>query len=187
MYAITFIPVNELHVPLMLEWLNNGEAFRWYGCRPTTEAAIRQKYLIERPKAGTRCFIIQQNQQPIGYLQCYCISNYPDYCALVGAESQDYGLDLFIGRDDLIGRGIGTEVVVSALRELIFAQVDVRRCIVGPSPDNKRAIRCYEKCGFHYVRTILTPDGQYEHIMAIERQTELSKQRPVCGQKAASG
>jgi hypothetical protein len=30
---------------------------------------------------------------------------------------------------------------------------------------------CYEKCGFHYAKAILAPDGQTEHIMTVERQT----------------
>ena len=171
MHAIAFIPINESHVSLMHEWLNQGEAFRWYGRRLTTEAAIRQKYLIEKPKSGTGCVIVQHNQEPIGYLQYYRIRNYPHYCALVGAGPHDYGMDLFIGRDELIGRGIGTEIIASALRELIFAQADAHRCMVDPSPDNKRAIRCYEKCGFRYLKTILAPDGQREHIMVIERRT----------------
>jgi aminoglycoside 6'-N-acetyltransferase Ib len=28
-----------------------------------------------------------------------------------------------------------------------------------PAPNNRRALRCYEKAGFRQIRTIVTPDG----------------------------
>lgn len=78
-------------------------------------------------------------------------------------------MDLFIGRDDQIGRGLGTEIVAAALKKLIFAQADAERCLVGPSPENHRAIRCYEKCGFSHVKTVVATDGEPEHVMVVEK------------------
>lgn len=158
----------------MHRWLNQGEAFRWYGRRATTEEDIRQKYLVAKPRKGTRCFIVQHAQEFIGFLQYYRIGDYPAYAALLGAEAHDFGMDLFIGRDDLLGRGLGTLIVKTAIRELIFAQADAERCLVGPSPDNQRAIRCYEKCGFRYVKTIVAPDGEHEYIMTLVRPAKPS-------------
>lgn len=138
---ITFVPLVESHVSLMHRWLSDGEALRWYGRQPATEESIHQKYLVAKPQTGTRCFIVHHDQEPIGYLQHYRISDHPQYGSLVGAEPHDNGMDLFIGRDDRIGRGLGTQIVAAALKGLIFAQPDAARCLVGPSPDNKRAIR----------------------------------------------
>jgi RimJ/RimL family protein N-acetyltransferase len=166
---ITFVPLDESHVSLMHSWLSAGETLRWYGRQLATEESIRQKYLITKPQTGTRCFIFQHDQEPIGYLQYYRISDYPTYCSLVGAGPHDYGLDLFIGRDDQIGRGVGTQIVTAALNELIFARDDAERCLVGPSPENKRAIRCYEKCCFRHVKTVVANDGEKEHIMVVEK------------------
>lgn len=165
---ITFIPLDASHIALMHRWLSHGEAFRWYGRQPTTEESVRQKYLVAKPQEGTRCFIVQHDQEPVAFLQYYRISDHPRYASLVGAEPHDYGMDLFIGRDDQIGRGIGTQIVAAALKELIFAQADAKRCLVGPSPENQRAIRCYEKCGFRYVKTVLTNDTEPEYIMVVE-------------------
>ncbi|MEW6032125.1 MAG: AAA family ATPase [Bacillota bacterium] len=49
--------------------LNSGEAFRWYGGRLRTEEELRRKYLVEKPRTGTHCFIIEYGGRPIGYLQ----------------------------------------------------------------------------------------------------------------------
>jgi RimJ/RimL family protein N-acetyltransferase len=166
---ITFTPLVESHLPLMHRWLNEGEALRWYGRRPINEESIRRKYLVMKPQTGTRCLIILHDREPIGYLQHYRIGDYPEYCLQVGGGSHDHGLDLFIGCRERIGLGIGTRIVVTALADLIFSQNGAQRCLLGPSPDNKRAIRCYEKCGFRYIRTVTAPDGEKEYLMVVER------------------
>ncbi len=167
---ITFIPFNEEHIRLMQRWLSSGEAKRWYGGNtPKTEAALRQKYLVDKPQGGTQCFIIQYEGKPIGYIQYYRVMDYPVWCGLVSGQSHDYGLDLFIGEDALIGRGIGTRIVKAALKDLIFANGEACRCILGPSPENLRAIRCYEKCGFQHIRTVTTEHGEREYVMMTSR------------------
>ena len=44
------------------------------------------------------------------------------------------------------------------VREL-FTDSAVTRVQTDPSPDNARAIRCYEKAGFRRVGVVATPDG----------------------------
>jgi len=171
---IEFTPLDESHIPLMQEWLSSGEALRWYGCDGLrSEGDFRQKYLVDKPAGGTHSFIMRRDRIPIGYIQYYRVDDYPDWCSLVSGRHGDYGLDLFIGRDDLIGNGIGTQVVVAALRELVFANDDAERCILGPSPENARAIRCYEKCGFEHVRTVMTDRGEREYVMVTDRPNDV--------------
>jgi len=175
---VDFIPFDESHIPLMQTWLSGGEALHWYGRdEPKTEAELRQKYLTEKPRGGTQCFIVNYDGEPIGYIQYYRATDYPEWCSLVSGQPHDYALDLFIGRDDLIGHGIGTRVVKAALDKVVFSNDDARRCVLGPSPDNKRAIRCYEKCGFQHVRTVVTETGEQEYIMIAERPNKSVAQR----------
>lgn len=162
---ILFVALHEKHMPLMHAWLNSGEALRWYGSNPQSEEQLRQKYLTSR---SVRSYIVELGEQePVGYLQYYRIADHPDYCREVDGLTGDYGMDLFIGRDELIGRGLGGRIVHMALRQLVFAQPDAQRCLIGPAPENHRAIRCYEKCGFIYHRTVRTPSGE-EYLMVYE-------------------
>jgi len=167
---ITYVPLNESHIPWMSRWLSGGEAMRWCGDdEPPSEAQLRQKYLIDKPRGGTHCFIIYYDGEPIGHVQYYRVTDYPEWCSLVSGQPHDYGLDLFIGRDDLIGQGIGTQAVNDALAQLVFQCEDAKRCMLGPSPDNSRAIRCYEKSGFRHARTLTTDTGEQEYVMITER------------------
>lgn len=85
---VEFIPLDESHIPLMLLWLSSGEALRWNGeDEPKTEAELRQKYLIDKPKGGTHSFVIQKDGQPIGHIQYYRVSDYPEWCSLVSGRS----------------------------------------------------------------------------------------------------
>jgi len=153
----------------MAKWLNQGEVLRWYGKRPQSTKEIEKKY---RPKthsdSKTKGYIIENRGSPIGYLQCYRISDHPSYYAQISASPGDYGIDLFIGADSRIGRGLGKSIVKAALESLVFAHEDASRCIIAPSPENARAIKCYENCGFEYVRTVEFPSGEQEYVMALE-------------------
>ena len=170
---IRFVPLNVSHIPLMRDWLSDGEAKRWYGDDSATEKEFRHKYLVEKPQQGTYSSIIQYEEEFIGHVQCYLISNYPEYYTSISAQPHDYGLDIFIGRDEFIGRGIGTQAIKAALKDLIFSNDDAERCSVGPSPENKRAIRCYEKCGFRHLRTVVLDNNETEYIMAVDRLDNL--------------
>lgn len=175
---IEFTPLNESHIPLLKEWLSAGEAQRWCGSdEPESMAGLRRRYLVDKPAGGTRSVVIHHDGIPIGHLQYYRVADYPEWGSLVSAEPGDYGLDLFLGRDDRIGRGLGTRIVRAALRELVFSRPDATRCLLGPSPENGRAIRCYEKCGFRHLRTVTAETGEQEYVMAIERPAS----RPVTG------
>ncbi len=42
---------------------------------------------------------------------------------------------------------------------MLCSNFDIEKIIIDPTPDNKRAIRCYEKVGFKGIGEIETPDG----------------------------
>jgi aminoglycoside 6'-N-acetyltransferase len=94
---------------------------------------------------------------PIGYIQYYLLDD--------GAA----GIDLFIGEEQLLNRGVGT----AAMRDfmaLIAAHHDPPYFVIDPSPENRRAIRCYEKVGFRYYATETNDEGEPAYMMRLERR-----------------
>ena len=100
--------------------------------------------------------------------------NRPHVAARVGggwwSEEHDegvVGIDQFLANPGDLGQGLGTEMVRQFVQRL-FADSAVTRIQTDPAPNNRRAIRSYEKVGFGRVEEIRTPDGP-ALLMAIDR------------------
>ena len=87
-----------------------------------------------------RCLVITENERPVGFI---------DYHADPDPDFDHIGLDIVIAAQADRGRGIGTAAVTGFAREAFCA--GHHRITVVPSPDNGRAVRCYEKVGFRRV------------------------------------
>lgn len=74
------------------------------------------------------------------------------------------GIDQFIGEPEMIGRGHGTAMIRARIADMFASGVPA----VGtdPHPDNRRAIRAYEKAGFHATTTRMT---QWGRCLLMER------------------
>ena len=156
----------------MLKWLNTGFLNQWYGKRQYTYGEILEKYgnriIGSNP---TDPYLIFYDDALIGYIQTYRISDHPNYNKYVQADENTAGLDLFIGESDYINKGFGAALLAKFLKEVVFFTKEIAKCIIGPEPENKAAIRYYEKVGFQHFKTIFNPDElEQEFLMIINRE-----------------
>jgi len=107
--------------------------------------------------------------EPVGYAQSYVALGSGDGWWEDETDPGVRGIDQSLARPELLGRGLGTELV-TALVERLFADPAVSRIQTDPAPHNLRAIRCYEKAGFRRLRTIVTPDGPAEYMVRDRRE-----------------
>jgi len=163
--------MTEQDLPLLHEWLQRPHIVEWWGGE-----AERPKYLAETracylPRVladqGVTPYIAMLGDEPVGYAQSYVALGSGDGWWEDETDPGVRGIDQSLARAELLGRGLGTELV-TALVARLFADPAVSRIQTDPSPDNGRAIRCYEKAGFRRLRTIVTPDGPAEY-MVIDR------------------
>jgi RimJ/RimL family protein N-acetyltransferase len=57
------------------------------------------------------------------------------------------------------------------LKDYVFINPQIDKCIIGPEPKNAAAIRMYEKSGFKYYKTIQIPDeDEPEHLMVLMKK-----------------
>ena len=176
---VSFRALTPADLPLMHRWLNQDHVVDWYGAgnlrRPTLEQV--EKHYLPRVRGAepTRGFVVQHEERPVGYIQMYFVDDYPENARAIELESWTPGIDLFVGEREMLGQGFGTAVLRAFSRELIFSDPRVTMCIVAPSPDNARAIRCYEKAGFRHLKTIDVPgagppgDPPKEYLMVLTR------------------
>lgn len=182
--TIRFRPLALEDLDLMYRWLSAPHVRQWWDdARLPDEVRAKYEARIGGHDA-TRSFTIRLDERPIGYIQSYRMADYPDYNRHIGAPSDCAGVDLFIGEPELIGCGIGTRVLLSFLRSIVFADPAIASCAIGPEPANRRAIRAYEKAGFHHWKTVAVPgEPQPEYVMLITRRDLKSRSSiPVCGQ-----
>ena len=158
----------------MRTWLLRAHVRRWYDDVPTRtypDDTISEYRTAIRGEDPTDLCVITMDGRPIGALQSYRIDDHPEYAAQVALGRPAFGIDLFIGQPELIGRGHGLALIRAFLRDVAFPRYGVDLCVIGPTASNVAAIRSYEKAGFRFLKTYLEPDSreQEHYLMELTR------------------
>ena len=143
----------------LLNWLATPEVLEWYEGRDKTFdlAAVLTESGPggEHERNGTIPAIIELDGDEIGYVQLYELDDPADAAAFDLDDGSDiWSLDLYLGRPELFGQGIG-RAVCRAVAEFMLAEWDARDVVILPYVDNVRAIAAYRAAGFtgdHVVR-----------------------------------
>lgn len=154
---------------LLAKWLSNPLVLEFYEGRdnPFDLEKVNEVFYAQEDNE-VKC-IVEYEGKEIGYIQFYQVDD--DTKKEYGYLNENvYGTDQFIGEADYWNKGIGTLLVTSIMRFLI-EQKHADRIVMDPQAQNKRAIKCYEKCGFKKVR--LLPgrelhEGEYRDCWLIE-------------------
>jgi RimJ/RimL family protein N-acetyltransferase len=175
--AITFRPLSETDLSLIHGWLNNPEVARFYGLdlenltRPTLDQVVEHYMPRIRGERPTFCYVMMSGRRPAGFIQTYRVGDYPDYARAIEYDEDAWAIDLFIGEDDCRGRGFGSRALVRFLESEVFTRPGVEVAVISPNPNNKRAIRAYERAGFRHLKTVwMPPEKAYEYVMVRERE-----------------
>jgi aminoglycoside 6'-N-acetyltransferase len=147
-----FRPMRAADLPLVKSWLTMPHVARWWGDPGEQFALVSED--LDHPAMDQ--FIVANDDGPFAYLQCYDPTAWPNngFGALPrGAR----GIDQFIGEADMIDRGHGCALIRIFTDRLLEAGTP--RVLTDPDPANKRAVRAYEKAGFHKAGLVETPDG----------------------------
>jgi RimJ/RimL family protein N-acetyltransferase len=139
--------------PLMLAWLQKSHVRQWWNDGDDTLGKVAAHYGASDETAR---FILQDGEKPIGYFQYYFAD-----------DGGAIGIDQFIGDETYLNRGVGTEAVKMFIR-MIIAEHRPSFIFLDPSPENARAIRCYENVGFRHYQTEKLDDGSSAYIMRLE-------------------
>lgn len=164
------LAINDL--PLIYRWLQTPHVSEWWWSEATLSyEAIVEKYgPCIRGEEPTDPYLILYANRPIGYIQTYMIRDHLEYAAVVDADADAAGVDLFIGEADYLHKGLGSKILRAFLRDVIFGAGDATRCIIGPSETNRIAIRAYEKAGFRFFKIVPSADEPMpEYLMQMTR------------------
>lgn len=146
----------------IVEWRNNPRVRDHFIYRKPFTREGHLAWLENKVKTGEVIqFIICENgtDRPVGSVYFRDINR--------EHHSAEYGI--FIGEDDAVGQGIGSEVCVLACR-YGFAAEKWHKIRLRVLSDNAAAIRSYEKAGFEreaYLREEVYIDGVYRDVILM--------------------
>jgi RimJ/RimL family protein N-acetyltransferase len=158
-------------IGLVYEWRRRPHVRAWWSEIEAFEDAER-KYLprIER-REPTAVYLILLAGRPVGLIQTYLVDDYRDEWPL-DVESGVAGVDLFIGEEDLIGRGLGPRVLEEFVRDVVLANPATIACVAGPDIRNRASVRAFEKAGFVRVGVVEVPGGDApELLLRLDRSS----------------
>ena len=165
----------------MVGWRNSPHVREWWDPDdpPLTIESSRKGYgPLTRAGSPTVAAVMELDARPIGYIQFYPWAAYEDELEELGIDAAmpegSWGLDVFVGEADCVGRGIGTRMV-DLLCGHLFDDEDARAVVLWAEQGNHRALRAYEKAGFHREREVLdtdTRDGERVRSWVMVRRRE---------------
>lgn len=154
---------------LLAKWLSNPEVLKFYEGRDNPfdlDKVDRVFYTVEADEV--KC-ILEYDGKSIGYIQYYELDvvTKKEY----GYEKgRIFGTDQFIGEADYWNKGIGT-LLVTSMTEFLLNHLKADKVVMDPQVWNKRAIKCYEKCGFTKVKLLPKHElheGKYRDSWLVE-------------------
>ena len=149
---IEFRPLTEGDLPLLGEWLRREHVARWW--REPIEHELAEFRDGIAGREPTHYFLIVLDGRPVGMIQTYLASDYPEWEEVVRVGEGIAGVDLLIGEEERIGQGIGPAVLEEFTRLVVFADPETRACIATVEEENRRSWRAFEKAGFRHVRDV---------------------------------
>jgi RimJ/RimL family protein N-acetyltransferase len=171
-FELAFTPLRSEDVALVHEWRQRPHVREWWSPVDTL-GDVERKYRprIDGPEPKS-VYLIVLAGRPIGLIQTFLVGDYPeDWPAEL--EPGTAGVDLFIGDEDLLGRGLGSQVIRAFVREVVFARAGTTACVADPDIRNGASIRAFEKAGFRRAGTFRMPDGPAPQLLLRLERPEL--------------
>jgi len=168
--SITFRPLARSDFPLLREWLSAPHVVAWWR-EPLDCEGVEAKY---GPRVDgtepTHVFVIEHQGLPIGWIQWYLWSDYPEHARQLGAEFSSGGIDLAIGDLAMTGLGLGPVSIRAFLMQIVFANPSVSAVVADPEADNRRSLSAFRKAGFTATKTVqLAGEDFKRRVVRIER------------------
>ena len=150
----------------MEEWLRRDHVAPWW--RDDIGESIAEYRRAIEGREPTDHFLIEVDGRPVGMIQTYLVSDYPDWDEVVQVGAGVAGVDLLIGAADQVGSGLGPEVLMQFARDVIFERPGTLAVVATVEEPNHRSWRAFEKAGFRHVRDV-EEDGLPNRLMRLDR------------------
>jgi aminoglycoside 6'-N-acetyltransferase len=177
--SISFRPLGRSDFPLLQKWLSAPHVAAWWGDPPDL-AAVDEKYGPRVDGAEpTHVFVIERGGLPVGWIQWYLWSDYPEHALQLEAGPLSAGIDLAIGELRMVGLGLGPIAIREFLRQIVFAGTRIDAVITDPAEANLRSLRAFEKAGFTVTNKIQLTGETFKRLVVRVDRTSLKRDLQV--------
>jgi len=159
---IEFTPLTEGDLGLVEEWLRREHVARWW--RDDIGESLAEYRGAVEGREPTDHYLIVVDGRPVGMIQTYLVSDYPEWEAIVHAGPGVAGVDIMIGEEERIGQGLGPQILTVFARDVITAPA----VIATVEEANRRSWRAFEKAGFRHMRDV-EEEGIPHRLMRLDR------------------
>ncbi|MBX9688408.1 MAG: GNAT family N-acetyltransferase [Candidatus Obscuribacterales bacterium] len=180
---ISFAPLKEKDLEKLHQWLNNQHVKEWWD-GPISTDAVKEKYL---PRilglVPVYCFVFSLGTQPIGFVQAYRLSDFPEYAEQLGIEIKAGSacMDIFVGEPAHLHKGLGATALQLFLRDFVFSEMGACESYIAPAISNSAAIRAYGKAGFKHISNVyIQGENEPEYLMRIADE-DMKEMKPCSG------
>jgi aminoglycoside 6'-N-acetyltransferase len=166
LHEISFEAVSPAHYELLREWLARPHMQEWWG-DPDEEFGFIVDMVEGRDT--TRPYVIVCDGEAVGYIQYWHIGHHQndqwvrDNPWLTALPPETVGVDVSIGDPERLSKGIGS-AALSAFTRMLREQ-GFETIIIDPDPNNRRAVRAYEKAGYRPIPHLL---GRTEGVLLMQ-------------------
>ncbi len=151
---LSFRALEGSDLPLLADWIGRPHVAPWWR-EPADLASVESSYgpLLDGsdPTEGR---VVLLEDRPIGFVQKYRIDDDPEWrSTIVSALGHPggIGIDYLIGEADLVGRGLGRQIVTALVDECWERYASEDRIVVALLQDNVASWKTLEACGFRRV------------------------------------
>lgn len=141
--TISFKPLKSSDITRLHHWTKQPHVRLWWH-DPEDWESFKEKFERKITSPHRLCFIINVDEHAIGYIQAYHAHAFPEW---FDEDKGTFGMDLFIGDPEYLGKGYGS-LVVRQFTDHLFNLPTVKKIVINPNINNVIAIRAYEKAGF---------------------------------------
>jgi RimJ/RimL family protein N-acetyltransferase len=168
--SISFRPLERSDFPLLQEWLSAAHVAAWWN-ELLDLSGVEAKYGPRVDGAEpTYMFVIEQEVRPIGWIQWYLWSDYPEHARQLGAEPTSAGIDLAIGELSMTGLGLGPVIIRQFLDQFVFTNSNICAVVADPEESNIRSLHTFRKAGFNLANTVqLAGEGCRRQVVRLVR------------------
>lgn len=159
---VEFTPLTAGDLGLVEEWLRRAHVARWW--RDDIGESLAEYRAALEGREPTDHYLIVADGRPVGMIQTYLVSDYPEWEAIVQVGEGVAGVDILIGEEELIGRGLGPRILTEFAGDVITSPA----VIATVQEENRRSWRAFEKAGFRHVRDV-EEDGVPHRLMRLDR------------------